>query len=124
MDARALTAKAILSVFVLAALFGVYGMLDPSHSEHGGCPTSPAQHMLCATPLEHLGHWQAVFTGLVAQILILLAAVIIIALNGALVADTLGCVEWRQYRHIPRRPTTLQELFSQGILHRKEPQIA
>ena len=110
------SAKLILTAFVLAALFGVYGMFSFSHGEHGGCPFSPVQHALCATPLEHLGHWQAVFAEIA-----LFALVAIFCTGTTLIADGLRGTLWRYRKRRPLRPTLLQELFSEGILNRKEP---
>jgi hypothetical protein len=121
---RSLVAKIVLSAFVLAALFGVYGMVSFAHGEHGGCPASPIEHTLCASPLEHLSHWQTVFTAVFVQILALFA---LAATFLGFVTQTLDIrrqYAWRSYTRTPLRPTMLQELFSQGILNRKEPRIA
>ena len=123
MDARSFIAKLVLRVFALAALLGVFGMVSLSHAEHGGCPSSPVQHSLCATPLEHLGHWQDVFTAVFAEFLVLLSLAIAFVLSVATLNPALAALPTRT-RSVPYRPTFLQELFSKGILHRKEPQIA
>jgi hypothetical protein len=114
--------KVLLTTFVLAALFGVYGMVSLSHTNHGGCPASPAQHTLCASPLEHLSHWQAIFTAVFAQVLLLVAFVALFSVRATLSIDTVGQTQWKFRQRVPLRPIVLQELFSQGILHRKEPQ--
>ena len=124
MATRSFIAKLVLTAFIFAALFGIYGMVSFSHSGHGGCPFSPVQHSLCVTPLEHLGHWQTVFTAVFAEIVVLFALVALFFTYTALTADTLRSTPWRHQEKVPLRPTLLQELFSQGILHRKEPQIA
>lgn len=124
MQVHSFVAKLILTIFVLAALFGIYGMVSLSHVEHGGCPSSHGQHSLCTTPLEHLGHWQSVFTAVCAEILILLAFVAIFSTSASAVVDAPGLARLKYHSSRPLRPPLLQELFSQGILHRKEPQIA
>jgi hypothetical protein len=124
MVARTFIAKLILTAFTFAALFGIYGMVSLSHSEHGSCPFSPSQHSLCVTPLEHLGHWQAVFTAVFAEIGVLFALVALFFTYTALTVDALKSTSWRYREKVPLRPTLLQELLSRGILHRKEPQIA
>lgn len=124
MDARPFSAKVVLAAFVLAALFGVYGMLSFSHSEHGGCPVSAPQHFLCASPLEHLGHWQAVFTAVFAELITLFTLAVAFFIGTATISTLKQAALWRYRERVPLRPTLLQELFSQGILHRKEPQSA
>lgn len=121
---RSLIAKYVLAAFVIAALFGVYGMVSLGHGAHGGCPVSPSEHTLCASPLEHLSHWQVVFTAVFGQILALFALVAVFVGLITSAQDVSGQYSWRRYTRTPLRPTLLQELFSQGILHRKEPQIA
>ena len=115
--------KLVLTAFVLAALLGVYGMVSLSHHEHSGC-SSPTQHTLCATPLEHLGHWQGVFTAIFAEILALFVLVALYFTYTSLTVDSLKSALWNYRKKVLLRPTLLQELFSQGILHRKEPQTA
>jgi hypothetical protein len=124
MVAPSLIAKLILTAFLFAALFGIYGMISFSQSGHGSCPFSPDQHPLCVTPLEHLDHWQAVFTAVFVETIVLFALVALFFTHTALTADTLRSTPWSYREKVPLRPTLLQELFSQGILHRKEPQIA
>jgi len=124
MNARPLIAKLVLTAFIVAALFGVYGMISLSHAEHGSCPLLSNQHSLCATPLEHLGHWQIVFTAVLAELAALFALGAIFGIGISLSPEAYRRTAWRYRSHAPRRPTILQELFSQGILHRKEPLIA
>ncbi len=124
MYAHSFITKLVLTAFVLAALFGIYGMVSFTHAEHGSCPFSPAQHSLCTTPLEHLAHWQVVFTAVFTEILVLFALIVVFFSNGVLSPDSPRQTWWRDRRNVHLRPTLLQELFSQGILHRKEPQIA
>ena len=124
MYARPFIAKLILAAFILAALFGIYGMVSFAHAEHGSCPFSPGQHSACATPLEHLGHWQAVFTATFAEVLVLFALLVCFVVSTTVVPNAQRHTPWSYRQYKPPRPTLLQELFSQGILHRKEPQIA
>lgn len=117
-------AKLIFFAYILAALFGIYGMVSLGHSGHSGCPASGAEHALCVSPLEHLGHWQAVFMAIFADLLVLLSLAAALWVSIGPAVKVLQPSTWRLSRHEPPRPTLLQELFSQGILHRKEPQIA
>lgn len=123
MRVRVLLAKLVLAAFTVAALFGIYGMISFSHAEYGNCPLSPIQHSLCATPLEHLDHWQVVFTAIFAELLVLLSLAAAFTI-GAAITPELRTSSQQVKLYAPPRPTLLQELFSQGILHRKEPQIA
>ncbi len=124
MDFRSFIAKLVLTAFILAALFGIYGMVSFSHAEHSGCPVSSTQHSLCISPLKHLGHWQAVFTAVFAELVTLFTFIVAFFIGTAAIPTLKQATLWRYRERVPLRPTVLQELFSQGILHRKEPQIA
>lgn len=128
MHARSFVAKLILAAFVLAALFGIYGMVSLSHAQHGSCPSSPNQHSLCATPLEHLGHWQSVFTttlpgqNLASLLLLLLLPFLVLRIGRQNSARDKDCAIQHvrvRYREKLFFPSPLQEAFSNGILNPK-----
>ena len=120
MRAQSLIARLVLTAFILVALFGVYGMVSFSHADNGGCPIMPNQHSMCTTPLEHLGHWQSVFTAVFAEVFVLMI-VAVLFVSIALVTDPLRGIYWKLHERAPVRLPLFQELFSAGILNRKEP---
>ena len=86
------------------------------HSVDTGCPFR-AEMALCSTSvLEHWNHWQSAFVRILVATLLLIGAALISTPH-------LPPSRNRHIRLRPRvpRPTLYQELFSQGILHRKEP---
>jgi hypothetical protein len=91
-----------------------------SHSEHhAGCPLQSAQMVLCSkAALEHLSLWQSMFASTLS-ILVLLLGVIFIRFRVEPLSLATASVRFRTYHNSPR-PTFLQELFSSGILNRKE----
>lgn len=119
-----LYASLILTAFIVAAVFGLYLVILAPAEHHSGCPFSAAAEA-CVSQLEHLTHWQSSFAAIAAELVVLFA--LALAILGSTGLPDLGLRQYRAYRlreRVPRRPTLLQELFSQGILHRKEPQIA
>ncbi len=113
----------ILAAFIVAALFGLY-LAIVSPIEHADCPFSIGASD-CMAPLEHLVHWQSSFATIIAKLVAFIALVLVVVGSfGLLHADVRQYRAFRQRERIPKRPTLMQELFSQGILHRKEPQIA
>jgi len=113
----------ILVAFIVAAVFGLY-LTIVSPMGHAGCPFSVGASA-CVAPLEHLTHWQSSFTAIATELVVLFAlALVVVASLGLLGTDIRLYRLFKQRERIPRRPTLLQELFSRGILHRKEPQIA
>lgn len=115
-------APLILVIVVIVALLGMPLMLSsPLHHEMG-CPFVPGQVALCATNIfEHITHWQTAFAMILAEILAVVALVLVALYQWRLVAPPEpGFARIRMRRRVPERPTLLQELFSQGILNRKE----
>jgi len=114
----------VLTAFIVAAVFGLYTIIFSSMEHETGCPFSVGASA-CMAPLEHLSHWQSSFAAIAAELVALFALVLIVVGSlGLLSADVRQYRLFKQRERIPKRPTLLQELFSQGILHRKEPQIA
>jgi len=109
----------VVGLFFVSA-FGLPMLL--SHSEHQmmGCPLQSAQMVLCSkAALEHLSLWQSMFASTLS-ILVLLLGVIFIRFRVEPLSLATASVRFRTYHDSPRRPTFLQELFSSGILNRKE----
>lgn len=121
MTLRCILTKLILTTFVLSSLFGMYGMVSLSHGEHGTCSPMPGQHMVCVNPLEHLEHWQALYTATFAQTVALAATMMLYWIGGFALHKTVHAYKNRTGKRAPLRPTIFQELFAKGILHRKVP---
>lgn len=112
-----------LFAFVLTAVFGLY-LPTMAHMGHEGCPFAPASTAVCVATLAHLEHWQSSFAAVLLKLLVLAAVVLIlIARVDFIVQQEVQFVRYRLRVGVPKRPTLLQELFAQGILNRKEPQI-
>lgn len=123
MEARPIFIKLLLIAFVLTAVFGLYAaVLSPMHHEMG-CPFSPGSVAMCDAALLHLSHWQSAFSAILAEVLVLVAFVAVLFTRTEVIPNILGPTGWRVLVRAPSRPTLLQELFSSGILNRKEPQI-
>jgi hypothetical protein len=122
MNTRLITSF-ILSAFVLLAVFGLY-IPTAQHGGHERCPFNPVAAAECVLPLTHLGHWQSSVIGIVAELVVLVGAALILILG--FVRTPKRDAHFERYRareRMPIRPTLLQELFSRGILNRKEPQL-
>ncbi len=114
----------ILAAFIVAAVFGLYTVILSSMEHDTGCPFSVGASA-CMAPLEHLAHWQSSFAAIAAELVALFAIILIgVCRLGLLDPGIRQYRLFKQHERIPKRPTLLQELFSSGILHRKEPQIA
>ena len=122
MNTRVL-ALVLLVALIIAAVFGVYLTFGPMH--HGaGCPLVPFETALCGnSALAHLKHWQSAFAAVLAGTLLLVVVVLALA---ALLPELFRVPELHAAmlpigrRREPPRPTLMQELLSDGIIHRKE----
>lgn len=112
----------VLLFFLVASVFGAYVMFGPMHMS-AGCPLMRGELAVCAsTIVEHLNHWQLAFATVLFELLTF-AAVTLLAF-GVWSPYTLLAPNHERTRlrsRAPARPTLLQELFSRGILNRKEP---
>lgn len=113
-----MAAAVLFGIFLFVTLFGLPALL--SHSDHNvGCPLQAAGQVMCeSTIIEHVTIWSSMFASMLASL------AIIIGFVGVAVRIPLPAYEHvrlRQRRRTPVRPTLLQELFSCGILNRKEP---
>ena len=112
----------IIIAFLVAAIFGLYlpMMAHGGHDAH--CLFSPANPAICA-PLTHIEHWISALAATLAALTILGALCI-----GALYTLSSPHLERSSIRgptrHQTARPTLFEELFADGILHRKEPHPA
>jgi len=120
----------LLSIFLLITFcfFAVFGLYIPmmSHGGHDeGCLMSLGAAALCAVPLAHLQNWQAAFTAIFMELLTLWAAMLLIRARFDLFDSDVASYRYGLIlRRTPARPTLFQELYSDGILNRKEPHFS
>jgi hypothetical protein len=103
--------------FLTVAFVGALWTAPPPAAEIG-CPLEMGCSIIA---IDHLDHWQATFAATLADVVVLLALTGILVGVRRGVDDLLVVMRWRQREHAPLPPPVLQELFSQGILHRKVP---
>ena len=112
----------LLVIIVIVALLGMPLLLaSPMHHEMG-CPFTSGEAIFCATNfLQHITHWQTAFAIVLGEILVI-AALALVALYQwrTIVLPGRRFARIRMRSRTPMRPTLLQELFSRGILNRKE----
>jgi len=90
--------------------------------EHeAGCLFVPGGAALCAAPLAHLKHWQSAFATILTEILVLLAALVLLGLRFTISKTDPQYERYRVRLRTPIRPPLFQELFAQGILNPKAP---
>jgi len=116
---------AILTVFVFVAVFGMPLVLStPMH--HEVCPfmSMSDQPVICsAETLLHMKHWQSALATILAEILVLVALALAFFRKPFSAFTDTGQVRYRARKRVPERVTLFQELFSRGILNRKEPHL-
>lgn len=115
---RAVIAPVLLGVFFFVAVFGLPMLL--SHSEHHvGCPLQGAQTVMCeSTIFEHFSIWQTMFASFITLFVFVCVAFVFGFVPTPFVVHT------RSKRlTVPERPPLMQELYSRGILNRKEPSL-
>ena len=121
---KKILATFLLVAFITLAVFGLY-LVPMGHMGHDmPCPFAAGGTALCSMTLVHIEHWQSSFLGVLLEILVLAAIALMFVVRFA--PDTGKDPQFERYRlrqRIPMRPPLLQELFSQGILHRKEPHM-
>ncbi len=116
----------ILGAVVIVAVLGMPLMLaTPMHHEVG-CPFAPGQAAMCATNvLEHVKHWQVAFAVILVELLAVAALAVVVFRQWQILAfPEPSHARIRVSARAPDRPTLFQELFSRGILNRKEPSFS
>jgi hypothetical protein len=116
---RRIIAFSVLFIFLTVSIFGLTSLL--SHAgHHTKCPLQGAPAVLCeSTTIEHIGIWQAMF---VATLFLLVFALGTILFSRCMYARVRAeRIRVRSTHTRILRPTLLQELYSSGILNRKEP---
>ncbi len=113
---------AFVAIFILFSMGAVwFALTGPMHHEMG-CPFMPGHEVACAGPLEHLSHWQSSFLAIVAEILAFFVLLFFAFRSRFLSELDVGPPKFIFLNSpISHRPTLLEELFSKGILNRKEP---
>ncbi len=111
----------LLAIVVIVAVLGMPVLLaSPMHQEIG-CPFMSGQTAICtSTVLEHLRHWQTAFATILAELLLIAALALAVMRQWRLSLPEKRCERIRPRSRTPDRPTLLQELFSQGLLNRRE----
>lgn len=113
-------AYVLFVAFIVMAVFGLPLMGQMNH--HHGCPFAPGMSSICEELLAHVSHWQSVFAVAVSQVTILFSIVLAVVFSRYVVEmDVTRYTPYRRRCGSPQRPLLLQELFSSGILHSKEP---
>ena len=132
MLARLVTA--LLALLFIGVMFGGLfhmsaGMDMGSDGNMSGCPFMSHEETLCSMSVfDHLGVWQSNFLAVVPMITLLLGALVVTAVllsvaphlifsNRRLLHETFVLNKNREVLSFPQR--SLQELFSNGILHPK-----
>ena len=114
-----------LAIVVMAAVFGMPLLLSGPMNHEMGCPFDQGEAAMCAmSVLEHMKYWQLAFASIVLELLAV-AALTFIAYGKwkGIAPRTPGFGRILAHSHVPARPTLFQELFSRGILNRKESYI-
>jgi hypothetical protein len=113
----------VLVAFILLVGFGLY-IPTTNHGGHEmGCPFASGSTAICAAPLAHLEHWQSTFVTILAETLLLAVVLLFFSAISSIPKIDPQHERYRLRAHIPTRPTLFQELYSGGIVNRKEPQI-
>jgi hypothetical protein len=123
MRGRTILASLLVIALIAGAVFGLYVMVGGHFTHEAGCTFMPASLALCAMPFAHLKDWQAVYSAIFAQVVMLLSLVAVCArgrLLGPLREKLRQSFAFAVLFRAPQRPSLFQELYSDGILNRKE----
>lgn len=117
-----LLATLIIAAVIVVAVFGLYAPMM-GHASHASiCPFSLGFATLCS-PAGHLEHWQDALMATFGDLLLLVFVALAFYFGYRLDPAAVRCILCRARSRLPDRPALLQELFSDGILNRKEPYI-
>lgn len=112
---RVFFTQIFIALFLFVALFGVFLTEPVAHDMH--CPFA----LGCVGPVEHAEHWLSTFAVFLAEILILFAFSGFLFMRFSHEVLLVNTVRWKKATYVSHVSAILQELFSRGILHRKEP---
>lgn len=113
----------LLVIILIVALLGMPLLFaGPMHHEMG-CPFVSGEAAFCATNfLQHITHWQTAFAVVLGELLVIAGLALAVLYQWrVLMLPERSFARIRMRGRTPERPTLLQELFSRGILNRKEP---
>ncbi len=112
----------VLLLFLVASVFGAYVMFGPMHMS-AGCPLIRGELVVCtSTIVEHINHWQLAFASVLFELLAFAGfALFAVGIWSPYTLRAYSHERIRLRSRAPVRPTLFQELFSRGILNRKEP---
>jgi len=121
---RSIAAFMALLVAIIS-LSGVLVFMNDSQSSHGGCPFMQHSQSLCQMgPINHIAHWQQLFTSLPVQLINILIAglMAVFVLLLAAISRAFASPHLIEGRAPPEKYTFKSynyfiDLFSRGILH-------
>lgn len=109
----------IFGLVIVALLCAPLLLLTPEHDMH--CPFALGNATICSfDTLEHLHHFQIAFAAILLTLLTFVLVAVWTTVHAGLSPPSRERIRVRA--RISRRPTLFQELFSSGIINRKEPQ--
>lgn len=114
-------ACAITMVILTTAVFGLYLFLLHSN-HHDGCPLMVMEQICTSTTIEHLSLWKTMLASILGTFVVLISVALFVV-HIPLLPPAHESIRYKVYTQRPQKPTLLQELFSSGILNRKEPQL-
>ncbi len=115
----------LVVAFVVVAVFGLY-VPAMGHAGHStSCPFSLGFAVLCA-PMTHMKHWQDALVATLVEALVFVGfvALLFFARHELFDPDVGRFAPLRVRSRTSDRPLLFQELFSDGILNRKEPYVS
>lgn len=113
-----MAALVLFGIFLFVTLFGL-PMLLSHDGHHTGCPLGAVGEVMCeSTIIEHFSIWSSMFASMFASFALLIGFV---GISVRLHIPAYEHIRLRQRKRTPARPTLFQELYSRGILNRKEP---
>ncbi len=119
---KPLHASIVLVTFIVMAGFGLYLPMMGHAGHEAPCPFVPGGTALCGVPLTHLAHWQTAFTAVLIEVLALCALAAVLFSRYIFFDPDVERHKIHRVTHgTAIRPHLFQELFSSGILNRKEP---
>lgn len=122
---RFLFAGLILAIFCFVALFGLYLPIMDHTGHETGCLFTLGDIVLCSASLAYTGDWQSAFTAVLVGVLALFAFALVRLARFDFPDPGMGQRDaYKTRRRIPLRPLLFQELYSAGILNRKEPHFS
>jgi hypothetical protein len=119
---KSLTASLILSAVLYVGFLGMYMPMGTGGDHGPACPFASMHGALCNAPLSHISFWQGLTTAVVLELLLLCFVFALVGTRHTLFERDVGSFSGTSaLERVSIRPPLFQELFSAGILNRKEP---